>query len=199
MSTSGPGTFDPRGVIRLDLRLGQLRLDSSHARVMVPAQALMALCSVAGEEQVVGLGHAIGESMGARIKERFASSAERAGSTDAVREAPFAVVVEHLAGELALGGLGALVAERWGKVVTLVVDHCPVAHEPIGDVLLCGVLSAALRTSCGRGASVVPLTREGSRTRFVVLGDEAVDGVLAALDAGVGWGDLLVRMKEASA
>jgi hypothetical protein len=159
----------------------------------------MALAAAAGEEHVVGLGQSIGDAMGARVRERFAAVRGRAGGLEAVREAPFAIVIEHLAGELALSGLGALAAERWSKVVTLVVDHCPVAHEPIGDVLICGVLSAALRSVCGREASVVPVTREGSRTRFLVLGDEAVDGVLAALEAGVGWGDLLVRMNEASA
>ena len=199
MSVPGPESFDPRGVIRLDLRLGQLRLDTSHARVMVPAQALMTLAAAAGETHVVALGNAIGEAIGARVRERFAAFSGGARGLEAVRVSSFSLVVDHIAGELALTGLGALTAERWGKVLVLNVDHCPVANEAIGDVLLCGVLGASIGACCGRGASVIPVSREVSRTRFLVLGDEAVDGVLSALESGVGWTDLIVRLNGAGA
>ena len=78
----------------------------------------------------------------------------------------------------------------------------PVATEAIGDVFLCGVLGAALSASTGAAASVVPVAREearplgalpesGALTRFLVLREAAVDGVLTALEAGATWGELV--------
>ncbi|MBM4357268.1 MAG: hypothetical protein FJ096_04085 [Deltaproteobacteria bacterium] len=182
MSEARPTTFDPRGAILMDRDAGQLRVGISAPRVMVPAEALVTLCAKAGEELTVALGHALGEAIGARLRERF----ESAGG-DGVRGGPFALVVEHLAGEVALSGLGVLTAERWGKALAFVVDHSPIAHEAIGDVMLCGVLSAAVRVATGASATIVPVAREGTRTRFLVLGDGALDGVLRELERGTGW------------
>jgi hypothetical protein len=190
MSEPGPTTFDPRGAILLDREAGQLRVGASTPRVLVPAEALVALCGRAGEELTVALGQAVGEAIGARLRERF----ERAGG---VGGASFSVVVEHLAGEVGLAGLGALQAERWGKALALVVDRSPVAHEAIGDVMLCGVLSEALRVATGTASAVVPVAREGTSTRFLVLGDGAVDGVLRELERGTTWSAIVSELNGA--
>lgn len=194
MSVIGPHKFDPRRAITVDLPAGQIRVALS-SRVLLPADALVALCSIAGENATVQFGRALGEAMGLRVRERFVPSDGLPGDgVNGVRAASFAVVVEHLAGELALAGLGSLSAERWGKVLALVVERSPVAEEPIGDVMLCGVLGAALAASTGGEASVVPVAREASRTRFLVLREAAVDAVLTALEAGVSWGELVERL-----
>ncbi len=215
MSDLGPHTFDARRAITVDLQAGQIHVASS-PRVLVPTDALVALCSAAGEAATVEFGRALGEAMGERVRGRFhsegalvadvpeadAPGSSQEGSLRAVRAAPFPVIIEQLAGELALAGLGALSAERWGKVLVLVVLRSPVATEAIGDVFLCGVLGAALSASTGAAASVVPVAREearplgalpesGALTRFLVLREAAVDGVLTALEAGATWGELV--------
>lgn len=192
MTKEGPAAFDSRGAIRLDRTVGHLRVGDSAPRVMVPAEALVALCTGAGEELTVAFGEAIGDALGRRIHERFEA-------TGGVVAASFGLVVEHLAGEVALCGFGALSIERWGKALALVIDRAPVAAEAIGDVLLCGLLSAALRSATGAAASVVPVTREGSRTRFLVLGEGAVDGVLRELESGTPWGVILTDLNGGSA
>ena len=199
MSELGPNKFDPHRAITVDLPAGHVRVALA-CRVLLPAQALVAMCSAAGEAATVALGRAVGEAMGERLKVRFATGAEAVGDPRrVVRGAPFGVVIEHLAGELALAGLGALSAERWGKALALVVDRSPVADEAIGDVLLCGVLAGALATAAGADAAVVPVAREGHRSRFLVLRDGAVEGVLASLEAGTPWSQVVAALNGAVA
>src|SRR5438128_2400016 len=50
MSESDHAKFDPQGQVTFDLPFGHVHLDGAPARVVVPADALAALCQAAGTE-----------------------------------------------------------------------------------------------------------------------------------------------------
>jgi len=137
--------FNPSEAVTFDLAFGHLHLDGAPSRVMVPAGALLKLCEAAGAEQAAELGSAVGEALGRRVAVRMAAGQE--DRTAAVRAAGLEAVVEQLAGELALVGMGALSAERWGKALVLIVDQSPFGDA--GDELLAEVLQAALHALVG--------------------------------------------------
>src|SRR4051812_1958331 len=93
--------FDASKAVTFDLSRGQIQKEDE-PRVLVSANALIALCQAAGPDATSAFARSAGESMGAAIARRF----ERAG-TDA-RGSAIESVVEHLSGELAIAGFGAL-------------------------------------------------------------------------------------------
>ncbi|MEJ7729974.1 MAG: hypothetical protein WKG00_12230 [Polyangiaceae bacterium] len=112
----------------------------------------------------------------------------------AVRRASIEAVVEHLGGELALGGFGSLSLERWGRAMVLVVDHAPLG--PAGDVLLEAILEGALVACTGRSARVGLLHREESRARFFVGSAAAMARVQAQVRVGETWAEALVQLHD---
>src|SRR4051812_39599835 len=106
--------FDATKRVTFDLAEGRVTLgerDGAAApAVLVPAEALARACRAGGPPVSAALGAAIGEPIGERI-------ASRAGGTDALRAEPLEAIVDHLGGEFALAGLGALAAERWGRAL----------------------------------------------------------------------------------
>jgi hypothetical protein len=183
--------FDASKAVTFDLERGQLRLGDSPPGVLVPAKALAELCAAAGDDAADGMARALGESIGVRVAGRLA------GADGGARGAPVEAFIEHLAGELSLGGIGSLGAERWGRALLLVVDHCPFGAA--GDRLVASLLGAAICTATTTDARCVLLARDGDRTRFLVTGREAADKVTSWLGSGVGWGEALVRLHGASA
>lgn len=199
MSEARPDRFDPRGAITVDLRLGQVRVDAS-ARVLVPLEALSDLCLAAGEDATAELGEALGVAIGRRIASHFGRTAVSTGAVHgAVRAAPFGAVVEHLAGEFALSGLGALRAERWGRALLLVVDGAPTSLGPLADVLLAGVLVGALRLCVGDSVNVVAVGRDGGRARFALLSGETAERVAGELASGKGWLEVAQSLRGGTA
>src|SRR3954468_6304383 len=98
--------FDPNGAVRFDLRAGAAS-DSRGARlVLVPSAVLATL----GPDALTKVGLAIGRACGERV-------ASRLGGDGGVRNAPLEVVISHLAGELAIAGVGAIHVERWGRAM----------------------------------------------------------------------------------
>src|SRR5690348_4654247 len=101
--------FDASKAVTFDLSRGQIQKDGEGPRLLISPASLLALCQAAGPEATSSFGHAAGEAIGAAVARRF----EQAGGDP--RGARIEEVVEHLAGELAMAGFGALTIERWGR------------------------------------------------------------------------------------
>jgi hypothetical protein len=182
--------FDPSDAVTFDLAHGLVHLEGAPARVLVPAEALVALCAATDEATVSAFGRAIGQAMGRR-------AAGRLSHDGGIQRKPPEVVVDHLGGELALAGLGCLGIERWGNALVMVVDHCPL--EAAGDRLVSAVLGAALVAATGSEAHTVLLGREGTRARFLLSGSKGVERVRAFLAEGRSWPEALVELHSSAA
>jgi hypothetical protein len=152
---AGPA-FDPNGAVRFDLRAGAAT-DARGARLVVlPAGALEAL-ERAHPDAVAALGAETGKTCGARV-------AARLGGDTGVRAAQLEVVVSHLAGELAVAGLGAVHLERWGRAMVLVLANPSVASERFCGAVLAGALGAAT----GREVATAAIGKDAGGLRFFV-------------------------------
>lgn len=183
--------FDPSEAVIFDLAFGHVHLDGAPMRVMVPADALLALLVAAGEEETENLAHAVGETMGRRVAVRLGPDADT--RYQAVRAAGFERVITELAGEVALIGLGALSAERWGKALVFVLDQSPLGAE--GDGFVAAVLQAALRAAVGKQEGrMLSLAREDARARYLLVSGAVVEGVRSRLERGESWGAVLAAL-----
>ena len=188
--------FDPSEAITFDLELGHVHLDGAPHRTLVPSEALLALCGAAGPEATSTFAKALGSELGRRVAVRLGREAEAEPSA-AVRAAGLDAIVNGLAGELALAGLGTVGAERWGKALVLVVDQCPLGEG--GDTLLAGVLEGALGGMTEAPVGVVPLHREGVRARMLVISGAVAGAVQQKLAAGESWGAVLAALHAGGA
>src|SRR5689334_2855860 len=109
--------FDPAQAVKFDFGTGQVSLDGA-ARLLVPPDALLALCRGAGGEAARDFGRRLGTELGRRVSSRIG-----------IDRASVDVVIEHLGGDLALLGLGSLGAERWGRALVLTVKSSPLGSE----------------------------------------------------------------------
>lgn len=175
---AGPA-FDPSGAVRFDMKSGAAS-DARGARlVLVPAAALEAL-----DRQTPGalahLGAEVGRGCGARV-------ASRLGGAGGVRAATLELVVSHLAGELAIAGLGAVHFERWGRAMLIVVASPGVDS----DVFIGAALSGALAVAAGREVSIAPLGREGVAARYFVGAQQTVSRARSMVSQGKSWSEVL--------
>ncbi len=171
--------FDPSGAVRFDVKNGAAS-DTRGARlVLVPASALEAL-----DRQTPGalahLGSEVGRGCGARV-------AARLGGDAGVRAATLEVVVSHLAGELAIAGLGAVHFERWGRALVIVVANPGVNS----DTFVGAALSGALAVAGGREVSIAPLGRDGTTARYFVGTQQTVSKARSMVSQGKSWSDVL--------
>ena len=196
--------FDPTKAVTFDLEHGLVQREGAPPTVLVPHGGLLALCAAAGQEAAAVFGRAVGAAMGGRVALRLLR-AETAESTRAtastagpalVREASIDAVVDHLGGELALGGFGSLALERWGRALVLLIDHAPLGAA--GDVLLEAILEGAVAAAAGRSVRVLLLGREQTRARFFVGSDVALQRLRGWMAAGTSWGEALVRLHGAT-
>ncbi|MBI2391828.1 MAG: hypothetical protein HYV09_19715 [Deltaproteobacteria bacterium] len=155
--------------------------------MIVPAAALGVLAAAAGETATRELGRTLGRSLGARVAERLSASGGH------VRDASLEAVLEGLAGELAIVGLGALSMERWGRALLVCVSDAPV-EGAIGDALLAAVIEGMLAAASGRELRTLPVAREGARLRVLVANVASIERVGEWLGQGLSWGDALVRL-----
>ena len=182
--------FDPSKAVTFDLTHGLVHLEGAPSRLLVPADALLALAKAAGGEPSAAFGAALGEAMGRRVASRLAAA-------NGVGAATIEGVVEHLAGELALAGLGSLGLERWGRAMVLVVDQSPLGAD--GDALLEAALGGAIEAAAGRSVRSLLLGRDAVRARFLIGGKAGVDKVRGWLAEGASWGEALVRLHAGAA
>jgi hypothetical protein len=190
--------FRPDHDVTFDLAHGLVHLEGAPARVLVPADALCALCAAAGEEAAATFGRAMGRSMGARVAARLAPLAEadeaHPGEAGA-RAASIETMVDHLGAELSLAGLGSLGIERWGHALVIVVDHSPLGAG--GDGLLEAVVGEAVGAATGRPVRAVLLARDGARARLLMTNGAVAERVRGWLRSGVVWGEALARLHAA--
>jgi hypothetical protein len=177
--------FDPAEAVTFDLAHGLVHLEGAPSRLLVPADALAALCASAGGAATEAFGRALGAALGRRAAHRLAGEG-------GVRGATIEGAVEHLGGEMALVGLGSASLERWGRALVWVMDQSPLGVS--GDGLLAAALAGAITAAVGREVHAVLLAREGVRARFLITGAAGAAKVRAWLAAGVAWGDALVRL-----
>lgn len=173
---AGPA-FDPSGAVRFDLKSGAASDAQGSRLVVLPSSALEAL-ERTSPEGVVELGNELGRVCGERV-------AFRLGGDAGVRAAQLEIVISHLAGELAVAGVGALHLERWGRALVCVVENPSHASDAFVSAVLAGALSAA----SGRDVAVAPLARNGAR--YFVGAPRAADRVRMLAAQGKGHAEIL--------
>src|SRR5215471_17478517 len=102
---NGARSFDPARAVDFDLARGTVQGSTGERVVLVPASALDEMIRLLPAPDAARVARAIGVACGARV-------AERLGGTDAVRACDIELVTGHLAGELAMAGVGAIRLER---------------------------------------------------------------------------------------
>jgi hypothetical protein len=177
--------FDPSYALEFDFGRGQVRMANAGERVVIPSDALLALCQGASEDAVRDFGRRLGTEVGRALLARVADA----------WQASLETVVEHLGGELALMGLGSLGLERWGQALVLSFSHSPLGYG--GDLLLGSVLEGAMQRAFGRDVVAVKLMRDGDQVRFLVAGFDGARKASDWLYQGVPWGDVLARLANA--
>lgn len=176
--------FDASRAVTFDLAKGQVHVEGAPHLVLVPSEALAKLAASASQEARHAFARALGEPVGKRLSRKLGDPSQ----------ATIEAVVEHLGGELALLGLGALALERWGRALVFVVDGSPFGRE--GDELLAAVLEAVLAEATGRRLRCVVLDRAEARVRILVVSETSAEKVRAWLEKGTSFGDVLARLNE---
>lgn len=174
--------FDPSYALEFDLGRGQIRMLNAAERVVVPSDALIALCQGASDDAVRDFGRRLGTEAGRVMNDRLGEA----------WQASLETVVEHLGGELALMGLGSLGLERWGHALVLSFTHSPFGAA--GDLLLGSVLEGAMQRSFGRDAVAIKLVRDATQVRFLIAGHDGARKARDWLAEGVSWGEVLSRL-----
>jgi hypothetical protein len=142
--------FDAASAVHFDLSRGRVADATRAPVVLVPLAAVDALARAVDASALRAFGRAIGQTLGARIASRF-------GGAEALASASIETALSHVAGELAVSGIGALSFERWGRALVLVLERTPLAS----DVLVEAVLASALGAAAGRDVACAVLAREG--------------------------------------
>lgn len=178
--------FDPLSTVAFDLRRGAIELRGVAGQVLVPADALISLALAADPDAARDFGGRLGIELGRHLAERLGDTPNAAIET----------VLELLAGEFSLLGLGLLGLERWGRALVLTVRGSPFGAP--GDGLLATVLEGSLQRAFGRDAGVVRLVREDGLARFLVTSRASVELVRVWMSSGASWSEALARLQPES-
>jgi hypothetical protein len=176
--------FDAHGAVTFDLSRGLVRLRGESPQVLIPAELLVAACEGGAANQ---LGSRLGAFLAARLRKRLGDTVEQ----------PHDVVIEQLAGELALAGLGALRLERWGAAVVFVLGACPLG--PYSGDFVEAMLAAALVEIGQRELAVVSLGQSGVERRYAMLAPPVATQLRRKLEVGESWQALLAGLKRGGA
>ena len=169
--------FDPNGAVRFDLRTGAAS-DARGARlVLVPTAALASL----GPDAITAVGLAIGRAAGERIAARLG-----------VRSAAPKLAITHLAGELAIAGIGAVHIERWGRAMVAIVTNASIND----DMFLGAVLGGALSAASGRDVAAASLGHDGPSTRYFLGSPATANHVRVLVGKGLGYAEVLATLQE---
>jgi hypothetical protein len=183
---AGPA-FDPNGAVRFDLSRGAAS-DARGARLLVLPAAALESVERTHAPAIAALGMELGRSCGARV-------AARLGGDGGVRGAQLEVVVSHLAGELAVAGIGAVHVERWGRAMVCVVTNTSSAAFP-SDAFLAAVLGGALGAASGRDVAAAPLGKDGNAVRFFVGTKATADRVRGLVAQGKGFAQIVTSLQQ---
>ena len=176
---SGP---DLTHAVQFDLAQGAVRLEGDPA-VLAPAKAFSALLNAAPADLRARIGGELGGSMGARVETLL-------GGPKGVREASLEAVVSHLSAELALGGLGTLAIERWGRALVFHLTGAPFEAPDFYASLVAAAISRATGTAA---YSTVLSSKDG--VRVLIASQAAAQRVRGWLDQGIAWGDAVARLQ----
>jgi hypothetical protein len=175
-------TFDPTGAVVFDLDRGQVSLEGGGALLLIPAELMASVCGQLEAGVVRQLGVALGKQAGSRVRGRLAQ----------VVAPSVELIVDHLGGELSLGGLGTLGIERWGQALVVRLEGYPLgAHA---QELLAGYVEGALALAVEREVTALPLERTGQTLRLLLCSKAASAKVKNWLLAGGSWADALAAL-----
>ncbi len=178
----GPA-FDPNGAVRFDMTNGAASDSRGVKFVLVPVGALEALDRTT-PGALAHLGSEVGRACGARIVAKLGGASE-------VRGATLDVVVTHLAGELAIAGLGSVSVEQWGKALVVVLANPNVD----ADGFLAGALAGAVTVAAGREVCMVPIGREGNVARFLIGTPQTMIRCRSLVSSGKSWMEILQALQ----
>jgi hypothetical protein len=182
---NGARSFDPARAVDFDLTRGAVQGSSGERVVLVPSSVLDEMIRLLAAPDAARVARSIGVACGARV-------AERLGGTDEVRACSIELVTSHLAGELAVAGIGAIRLERWGRALVVVV-----ANPAIGNgAALASILEGALGEATGRLVACAVIAREEGAARVLVASKAAIERAVGWLAEGVPWGDVLARLQR---
>jgi len=156
------------------------------AQLLVPADALVAICKAGGERAARDLGRSIGEAAGRRLAARQKPD----------EGAAFAVAIDALGAEIGWLGLGLLVAERWGRALVLRIDGGPLSIGDETEALLSGIVEGALEAWTGRTAHAIVIDRTVGRIRVLVGGPRAVGLAQALVQSGADHHEVIRRLHD---
>lgn len=175
--------FEPALALKVDFDQGQVQLRGQGPCLVVPKGALLDLLQAAGSDATNNFGQQLGTELGRRMRDHLGT---------AIESARVETIVEHLGGELALLGLGALTIERWGQALVMVIEGGPAGKT--GAQLVSMVISAAIQRAWSRDVSVVELVRTDHSVRLLVVSRGAADTVRQWLSEELPWGTVLTRL-----
>ena len=175
---------DLNGSLRLDLPKGSAELRGEPV-VVLPAQALETLLRAAPSASRIDMGRDVGMAMGQHV-------ADRLGGAGSVRSAAIEQVVNALATEIALAGLGELSLERWGRAMVIGLSGGPLAKQ---TELLAGLVGGAITAATGREASAVSI----GGGKYFVGGSRACERLRGLITSGTSFGEAIARMQGGAA
>ena len=176
-------SFDPTGAVRFDLRSGSASDSRGERLVLVPSAALELL----SEGALAKIGEHIGRECGGRV-------AARLGGENGVRSSDVETVISHLAGELAVAGIGAVHVERWGRALLVVVSNPSITD----DAFVGAVLGAAMSAASGRGVAAAPLGRDSGgagEARYFLGTPGTAERVRGLVSQGKGYADIVAALQ----
>ncbi|MBX3225695.1 MAG: hypothetical protein KIT84_31040 [Labilithrix sp.] len=178
----GPA-FDPNGAVRFDMTNGATSDSRGTRFLLVPAAALEALDRTT-PGALAHLGAEVGRACGARV-------AASLGGDGGVRASTLEVVVTHLAGELAIAGLGSVTVERWGRALVVVLTNPNVNS----DGFLAAALAGAVGFAAGRDVCMIPIGREGNVLRFLIGTSQTMIRCRSLVSSGKTWMEILSALQ----
>ncbi len=177
-------SFDPQGAVEFDLPRGVVR-GSGDRLLVVPAGVVDDITREAGASAAANVARAIGAACGKRVLSRLDGVGNVLGAS-------IESALSHLAGELAIAGVGALSLERWGRALVAVVDNSAISD----NACVAAVVQGAICAATARPVACVALVREENSVRVLVTSGAAALRARGWLAEGVSWGDVLARLQS---
>ncbi|HEY8076793.1 MAG TPA: hypothetical protein VIF62_21855 [Labilithrix sp.] len=180
---AGPG-FDPNGAVRFDLKTGAASDAKGQRLLLVPSASIESLDDGAQAK----LGADLGRACGARAQQRL-------GGESGARGASLEAVINQLAGELAIAGVGAVHLERWGRALIVVVTNPSVAS----DSFLGAAVAAAIGAIGGRDVLAAALGRDRGAARYFIGSAATANKVRGLVAQGRAYAEIVAALQGGAA
>jgi len=170
--------------VTFDLARGSVSAMGSERTVLVPVDALFDLVSAVDAEVAESVGKGIGRAIGERLGRDL-------GGPEGIRKAALDSVINAMAFELSVAGLGVFGIERWGRAMVLVVEHAP----RLGGTFLVKVLEGTLEAATQTSVSCMLLAADPVQ-RVLVASQSATERVRAFIREGTPWAEALSLLQS---